>query len=55
MAKWRYTSEDIIHKLEEVDMCLGPGRTIAEVCKAIGVTDHTHLRWRKHYGGLKID
>ena len=55
MAKRRYTSEEIIHKLREVDVCLGQGRTIAEACKTIGVTDHTYFRWRKEYGGLKVD
>ena len=55
MAKRRYTSEDIIHKLREADVLLGQGQTIGQACKAIGVTDHTYFRWRKQYGGLKID
>jgi transposase-like protein len=55
MAKRRYTSEEIIHKLREVDVSLGQGKTIAEACKAIGVTDHSYFRWRKQFGGLKID
>ncbi|MBK6779756.1 MAG: IS3 family transposase [Gemmatimonadetes bacterium] len=55
MAKRRYTSDDIIHKLREADVLLGQGKTISEACKVIGVTDHTYFRWRKQYGGLKID
>ena len=55
MAKRRYTSEDIIHQLREADVLLGQGNTISEACKVIGVTDHTCFRWRKRYGGLKID
>ena len=55
MAKRRYTSDAIIRKLREVDVFLGQGRTIAEACKTIGVTDHTYFRWRKEYGGLKVD
>ena len=55
MAKRRYTSEEIIHKLREVDVAPGQGKTIGESCKAIGVADHTYFRWRKQYGGLKID
>ena len=35
MAKRRYTSEEIIHKLREVDVLLGQGRTIAEACKRL--------------------
>ncbi len=55
MAKRRYTSEDIIYKLREADVLLGQGKTISDACKVIGVTDHTYFRWRKQYGGLKID
>ena len=55
MAKRKYTSEEIIHKLREADVLLGQGRSIADACKQIGVTDRTYYRWRKSYGGLKID
>lgn len=55
MAKHRYTAEEIIHKLREADVLLGQGKTIAESCKQLGVTDHTYFRWRKAYGGLKVD
>jgi transposase-like protein len=34
---------------------LGQGRTIAEACKQLGITDQTYFRWRKAYGGLKVD
>ena len=55
MAKKRYISAEIIHKLREVDVLLGQGRSIAQACKQIGVTDQTYYRWRKGYGGLKVD
>jgi transposase-like protein len=55
MAKHRYTAEEIIHKLREADVLLGQGKTIADACKQLGVTDHTYFRWRKAYGGLKVD
>lgn len=55
MAKRRYTAEEVIHLLREVDVLLGQGKSIAEASKAIGVTDHTYFRWRKQYGGLKVD
>jgi transposase-like protein len=54
MAKTRYTAEEIIHLLREVDVLLGQGKSIAEASKAIGVTDHTYFRWRKQFGGLKV-
>jgi putative transposase len=55
MAKKKYTSEEIIHKLREAAVVLGQGRSIADPCKQIGVTDQTYYRWRKAYGGLKVD
>ena len=41
MAKQRFTAEEIIHKLREADVVIGQGKTIAEACKALGVTDKT--------------
>ncbi len=43
------------HKLREADVLIGQGKTIAEACKALGVTDKTYFRWRKTHGGLRID
>ncbi len=55
MAKRGYSSEEIIHKLREADVLLGRGRTVAEVAKQLAVTEQTYFRWRKAYGGLKVD
>ena len=43
----RFTTEAIIHKLREADVLSGQGKTIAEVCKQLGVTDKTYFRWRQ--------
>jgi len=55
MAKKRYKAEDIIHKLREAEVLLAQGKAVAEVCRALGVTDVTFYRWRKEYGGLKVE
>lgn len=55
MAKRRYRAEDIIHKLREADVLLSQGKPVAEVCRGLGVTDVTYYRWRKEYGGLRVD
>ena len=55
MPKKRYNAEEIIHKLREADVLIAQGQAIAEVCKKIGVTDQTYYRWRKEYGGMKVD
>ena len=55
MPRKRYNAEEIIHKLREADVLLGQGKSISEVCKRIGITDQTYYRWRKAYGGMKVD
>ena len=53
MPKKRFRSEDIIHKLREVDVLVDQGRTIPEITRQWGVTDQTYYRWRKEYSGMK--
>jgi putative transposase len=55
MPKQRFATEEIIHKLREADVMSGQGKTVAEVCKQLGITDKTYFRWRKSHGGLRID
>ncbi len=51
----RFSTEQIVRKLREAEVELVKGKTVAEVCKQIGVTDQTYYRWRREYGGLKLD
>ena len=55
MAKKGYTPEQIINKLREAEIQLQQGATIAVVSKTIGVSSHTYYRWRREYGGLRIE
>jgi len=55
MPKKRYNAEAIIHKLREADVLLGQGNTVGQVCKVLGITDQTYYRWRKAYGGMRIN
>ena len=55
MIKKRYGSEQIITKLREVEIMLSKGSTIGEASKRIGVTEQTYYRWRKEYGGMKVE
>ena len=36
-------------------MQLQQGTTIAILSKTIGVSSHTYYRWRKEYGGLRVE
>jgi len=55
VSKKRYGSEQIIMKLREVEIMLSKGSTIGEASKKIGVTEQTYYRWRKEYGGMKVE
>ncbi len=55
MPKKRYNAEEIIHKLRGADVLLGQGKTVSQACEQIGVSDQTYYRWRKAYGGMKVD
>ena len=52
--KW-FTPEEIIGKLREAEVVLATGKTVADICRQLGVTQVTYFRWRREYGGLKID
>ena len=55
MAKKKHTVEQIIGKLREVEVRLSQGETVAQVCRSLGVSEQTYYRWRKEYGGLKLN
>lgn len=55
MGTKRYKAEEIILKLREADVELGRGKTVPVVCRQLGVTEATYYRWRKEYGGLRVD
>ncbi len=52
MPRKRFRPEDIIAKLREADVPLGQGKKVAEVVKALGVSEVTYYRWRQEYGGM---
>ena len=55
MVKKGYTPEQIINKLREAEIHLNQGAGIAEASKKIGVTEQTYYRWRKEYGGMRVE
>jgi transposase-like protein len=55
MAKKQHTVEQIIGKLREAEVRLSQGETVAQVSRSLGVTEQTYYRWRKEYGGLKLN
>ena len=55
MPKKRFTIEQIINQLREADVLLAQGETVGGVCRRIGVSEQSYYRWRKEYGGLKVE
>ena len=55
MARKRFTAEQIIIQLGDAEVGLAQGKTVGQVCKQMGVTGQTYYRWRKEYGGLRMD
>ena len=55
MAKKGYTPEQIINKLREAEIFLSQGHSINEASRKIGVTEQTYYRWRKEYGGMRVE
>ncbi len=47
--------EEIVSKLRQVDVLVSQGKSVADSVRSIGVTEVTYYRWRKEYGGLKLD
>jgi transposase-like protein len=55
MVRKSYTPEQIINKLREAEIHINQGITIAEASRKIGITEQTYYRWRREYGGLRIE
>jgi transposase-like protein len=55
MVRKTYTPEQIINKLREAEIHINQGIPIAEASRKIGITQQTYYRWRREYGGLRIE
>lgn len=53
MSRKRFTVEQIIGLLREVDVKVSQGKNVGQICREIGITEQTYYRWRKEYGGMK--
>lgn len=55
MSGKRYGPEEAINKLREADILLGQGKTVGEVIRQLGVNKVTYYRWRREFGGMKVE
>ena len=50
-----YQPEQIVTLLRQIDVEIAHGKTTPQACKEAQITVQTYYRWRKEYGGLKLD
>ena len=55
MSRKRFSAEQIIGHLREAEVRLAQGQTVGEICRQIGISEQSYYRWRREYGGLKLD
>ena len=55
MGRKRFSPEPIIVKLREAEVIESKGLTQVEAAKKLGIAEQTLIRWRKEYGGLRVD
>ena len=55
MVRKAFKPEQIIGKLREAEILLSQGLTVGEASRKLGVTEQTYYRWRKEYGGMRVD
>ena len=51
----RHSAEQIISKLREAEVLLQKGQAVPQACRQLGVTTQTYYRWRREYGGMRVD
>lgn len=55
MSRKRYSPGQIIGMLREAEVSLSQGETTGRICRRLGISEQSHYRWRREYGGLKVD
>jgi putative transposase len=55
MKKKEFTPEQIITMLREAEVLLSQGATAVDVVRKLGVSEQTYYRWRREYGGMRIE
>ena len=55
MVKKGHAPEQIINKLREAEIMFSQGASLSKILKKIGISDATYYRWRKEYGGMRVE
>jgi putative transposase len=55
MVKKAFKPEQVIGKLREAEVLLSQGLTVSEASRNLGITEQTYYRWRREYGGMRVE
>jgi hypothetical protein len=55
MGRKRHTPEEVIRHLRTIEISTGNGMSLETACRKVGISDVTYHRWKREYGGLRID
>ncbi len=55
MAMKKHKPEQIVSLLRQIEVGIANGKTTPQACREVEITEQTYYRWRKEYGGLKLD
>lgn len=55
MPKKRFSAEQVVTLLRQIEVSISTGRSTQMACREAGISEQSYYRWRKEYGGLKIE
>jgi len=55
MSTKRYKPEQIVNLLRQIEVEIANGKTTPQAAREVGITEQTYYRWRREFGGLKLD
>ena len=55
MAKKRFSAEQIVTLLRQIEVAMGQGKSAQLACREAGISEQSYYRWRKEYGGLQLE
>jgi putative transposase len=55
MARKKHTPEQIVALLQQIEVAIADGKLTPQACREAGIKEQSYYRWRKEYGGLKLE
>jgi transposase-like protein len=55
MPKKRFSAEQIVTLLRQIEVAMGQGKSAQLACREAGISEQSYYRWRKEYGGLQLE